>query len=611
MMSALQADDQVVQREEGESAVVVQLAVDQRMPRDEEYDPLCVICGRYGAYICDATDEDVCSMECRDQCIERHEHVRAAAHAQAIQRAQAAKMLRKRLAIRVYYDDGNDNGNKERADRAKGYNNAHHEREIPFPITDFAECALPPALYASMRAKMYATPTPVQMQVIPCALQRKHLLVIAPTGTGKTAAYLIPTLAQIINAQSVEGHAHTPFVLILAPIRELAIQIEDVTKTLVHGIPMMKTALLVGGFPIPPQLHRLSIGVQVIIATPGRLIDIVTNHHVDTRINRSSGPQHQQESFLESVICCVVDEVDMMLDIGFHAQMIQIMAWLPPISKLQMLFLSATMSARIKSLVKQVLTRGSANESSQVSGFVHIEIGTNNRYSIENGSDTLTVNPNILQTVVWVEDKSKKKELFKFLQTKQQETTLVFVRSKIGANLLANAVEKQTRIPSASIHSDKSQQERLKALESFVNEDIRVLVSTNVLSRGMDLLQVQNVVVFDFPSKVADYIHLIGRTGRGSEGSGTALVMVNAEDKSVFAEFVGVLRSVKVVVPREIYQSLHKDAQKTAFRSSTAVIDASKRAFQVRSQVSDELGKPVAEWREWSEQTKKKMRPAH
>ncbi|KAF1321918.1 Dead/deah box RNA helicase, partial [Globisporangium splendens] len=594
-MSAFQAcndDDQVAPEEEVESDAVVRFAIGQRLPRDEEGEPHCVICSRYGAYICDATDEDVCSIECRDKCIARHDQARAAAQAQTTQRALAAKMLRKRLAIRVYYDDDNDDSSKGCGDRTERGNDAYYEREIPFPITGFAECALPPKLYANMQAKMYATPTPVQMQVIPCALQRKHLLVVAPTGTGKTAAYLIPTLAQIINVQSIGDHARAPLALILAPIRELAIQIEDVTKILVHGIPMMKTALLIGGFSIPPQLHRLSTGVQVIIATPGRLIDIVTNHHVDMRNNGSSGSQHEQESFLESVICCVVDEVDMMLGIGFHAQIIQIMAWLPPIPSLQMLFFSATMSSRIKSLVKQVLTRGYANAPSQASGLVYVEIA----------------NPNIRQTVVWVEDKSKKKELFEFLQAKQQETTLVFVRSKIGADLLADAVEKQTLIPSTSIHADKSQQERLKALEAFVNEGIRVLVSTNVLSRGMDLLQVQNVVVFDFPSRVADYIHLIGRTGRGSDCSGTALVMVNADDKCVFAELVGVLRSVKVVVPREIYQSLHKDAQKTAFRSSTAVIDESKRAFRVQGQVSDELGKPVADWREWSEQTKKKMR---
>lgn len=186
----------------------------------------------------------------------------------------------------------------------------------------------------------------------------------------------------------------------------------------------------------------------------------------------------------------------------------------------------------------------------------------------------------------------------------------MFVKSKIGANMLADAVEKQSRIPSASIHADKSQSERLKALEAFVNEDIHVLVSTNVLSRGMDLLQVQNVVVFDFPNKVLDYIHLIGRTGRGNEGSGHALVMVNTDDKAAFPEFVGILRAAKVAVPREVYQSLHKDAQKTAFRSSAAVIDESKRAFRIQGQLSDELGKSIEEWREWSEHAKKKLRLA-
>lgn len=185
----------------------------------------------------------------------------------------------------------------------------------------------------------------------------------------------------------------------------------------------------------------------------------------------------------------------------------------------------------------------------------------------------------------------------------------MFVKSKIGANLLAEAVEKQTWIPSASIHADKSQKDRLLALEAFVNQEVRVLVSTNVLSRGMDLLHVQNVVVFDFPTQVADYIHLIGRTGRGTEASGNALVMVNKDDKAVFKELVEALRGAKVIaVPKEIYQSLHFDAKKEAFKSSALVIDEAKRAFRVQDEVGGELGQPHESWRQWSDQARKRMR---
>lgn len=185
----------------------------------------------------------------------------------------------------------------------------------------------------------------------------------------------------------------------------------------------------------------------------------------------------------------------------------------------------------------------------------------------------------------------------------------MFVKSKVGANLLAGAVEKETQIPSASIHADKSQKDRLLALEAFVNQEVRVLVSTNVLSRGMDLLQVQNVVVFDFPTQVSDYIHLIGRTGRGNDASGNALVMVNKDDKPVFKELIEALRGAKVfAVPKEIYQSLHYDAKKEAFKSNALVIDEAKRAFRVQDEVGGELGQPQESWRQWSNQAQKKLR---
>lgn len=258
------------------------------------------------------------------------------------------------------------------------------------------------------------------------------MLVVAPTGTGKTAAYLIPVLAQIINAQSLDerhGHQRSPKVaLLLAPIRELAIQIEEVTKLLVQGIPMMKTALLVGGFPVPPQLYRLQTGVQVIIATPGRFIDVFTNYDVDTssghdvRLDRHA----VQPSVLSSVICCVVDEVDMMLDIGFHSQIVQIMGLLPPVSELQMLFCSATVSSLVEALVNQILNASPRNHD-RLSDFFRIEVGGKKRDDSESSaatSSTYTVNPNIRQKVVWVDDKSKKKELFDFLKGKRNETTV-------------------------------------------------------------------------------------------------------------------------------------------------------------------------------------------
>lgn len=240
---------------------------------------------------------------------------------------------------------------------------------------------------------------------------------VAPTGTGKTAAYLIPMLAQLINSRSSE-HSSGNIAVILAPIRELAIQIEDVTKLLAHGVLNMKTALLVGGFPVPPQLHRLQSGVQVIVATPGRFIDIFTNY------------EHSETS-LTSVTCCVVDEVDMMLAIGFHAQIAQIVGLLPPLAKVQMLFFSATISTQVEALVKQLLNARSLKHGGgdqRVANYFRIEVGVG-KMSNKTGDEasttlTYTVNPTIRQKVVWAEEKAKKKILFDFLKSKRNETTV-------------------------------------------------------------------------------------------------------------------------------------------------------------------------------------------
>lgn len=232
-------------------------------------------------------------------------------------------------------------------------------------------------------------------------------------------------LAQLINARGSE-HSNNDVAIILAPIRELAIQIEDVAKLLAQGILSMRTALLVGGFPVPPQLHRLQSGVQVIVATPGRFIDIFTNYEFS-------------ETSLASVTCCVVDEVDMMLAIGFHAQISQIVGLLPPLAQVQMLFFSATISTQVEALVKQLLGAKSLKGTSgggdqRVANYFRIEVGIR-KASQETGDDasassTYTVNPNIRQKVVWAEDKAKKKILFDFLKTKRNETT---VRKRWGS----------------------------------------------------------------------------------------------------------------------------------------------------------------------------------
>lgn len=255
---------------------------------------------------------------------------------------------------------------------------------------------------------------------------------MAPTGTGKTAAYVVPILAQLIHARSAADRPSGAVAVILAPIRELAIQIEDATKLLARGIPHMRTALLVGGVPMPPQLHRLQTGVQVVVATPGRFLDIFSNYEIassaadaEGSADEDAGHTTRTPTSLAATIVCVVDEVDVMLDVGFRAQICQIVGMLPPLSQLQMLFLSATLSSRVEALVQQILGGNS---------YLRIEVGgkTKMKKQAEDGSGvraaaastTYTVNANIRQTVAWAEDRAKKKVLFDLLESKSGESTV-------------------------------------------------------------------------------------------------------------------------------------------------------------------------------------------
>ncbi|KAG7385400.1 DEAD (Asp-Glu-Ala-Asp) box polypeptide 59 [Phytophthora pseudosyringae] len=560
-----------------DTSSVVKHSAAQRQPQPGE--PVCAICGRYGEFVCDATDEDVCSLECRDVCIAR----RQPRVQEDAQQAERSDELRRQLGIQISSGSASKTGPSEKG-----------AQRWPVPFVDFAQeqesVQLPKQLLTNLSANGFERPTPVQMQTVPCVLKEHNVLVSAPTGTGKTASYLIPAIAQVLLAR--EEEKEEVLALVLAPVRELAIQIETVAKRLMRGIENMKTALLVGGFPVPTQRYRLQGGVQLIVATPGRFLDIFTNY--------SGG-----DAILPAVRICVVDEVDIMLDVGFRSQISQIVASVVALAGgrpkgMQMLFFSATVSEEVEALVRQILR---ATKSEQA--YIRIDVcGVESKA----GMSSFTLNPSVEQQVRWSENKAKKNELFEFLKGKSEESTLIFVGSKIGATMLAQAIEKRCGIGAVAIHADKTQQERLRLLESFVNLEAPVLVSTNLLSRGMDLLNVENVVVYDFPKKIADYVHLVGRTGRGDDSFGNALTFVNEEDHSLFRELVPLLRKAKVSVPREVYQSIQLENAKQRARSSEIVIDESRRAFRIRETLMDELGTIASEWKEWGCHNNKRRR---
>ncbi|CAL0302583.1 unnamed protein product [Lupinus luteus] len=374
-----------------------------------------------------------------------------------------------------------------------------------------------PRKWVELKEAGYDMPTPVQMQAIPAALKAKNnLLVLADTGSGKSASFLIPIVSRCITHRLAFASdiKKKPLALVLTPTRELCIQVEEHAKLLGKGLPF-KTALVVGGYAMAGQLYRIQQGVELIVGTPGRLIDLLMKHEIE----------------LDDIMTFVVDEVDCMLQRGFRDQVMQIYTSL---SQPQVLMYSATMSNDIEKMA-----------NSLAKGTVIISVGEPNR-----------PNKAVKQIAIWVESKQKKQKLFDILSSKQhfKPPVVVYVSSRLGADLLANAITVATGIKASSIHGEKSMTERREIMQSFLVGDVPVVVATGVLSRGVDLLGVRQVIVFDMPNSIKEYVHQIGRASRmGDEGQ--SIVFVNGENKNVLAELVDVLKSGGAAIPRELANS--------------------------------------------------------
>ncbi len=355
----------------------------------------------------------------------------------------------------------------------------------------FTNLGLSEPLLKAIKDQGYDTPTPIQLQAIPTVIEGKDVLAAAQTGTGKTAGFTLPLLERLSQTQPKMQKKQIR-VLVLTPTRELAAQVAESIKTYGKYVPYTSTVIF-GGVGINPQLATIRKGVDIVIATPGRLLDIAGQKGID----------------FSALECLVLDEADRMLDMGFIHDIKKLMKLMP--QKKQTLLFSATFSADIKKLASGLL-----NDP------VLIEVARQN-----------TTADQISQVVHYV-DKGRKRELLsQLIKTKDWKQVLVFTRTKHGANRLTKQLEEHG-ISAAAIHGNKSQGARTKALASFKANEIRVLVATDIAARGIDIDQLPHVVNYELPNVPEDYVHRIGRTGRaGMSGEAVSLVCID-EHKLLF-----------------------------------------------------------------------------
>lgn len=337
----------------------------------------------------------------------------------------------------------------------------------------FEELNLIEPILKALKQEGYSSPTPIQEQSIPILLQGRDLLGCAQTGTGKTAAFSIPILQKLYKTDHRKGIK----ALILTPTRELAIQIGESFEA--YGrYTGLKHAVIFGGVGQKPQTDALRNGVQILVATPGRLIDLITQGFVT----------------LKTLEYFVLDEADRMLDMGFIHDIRRILKLLP--ARRQTLFFSATMPPEIETLANSILTKPEKVEVTPASSTV----------------DTIS------QYIYFVEKNEKKDLLLHLLKDKSIESVLVFTRTKYGADKLARTLTK-AGIRAEAIHGNKSQNARQRALTDFKNHSLRVLIATDIAARGIDVDQLSHVVNYELPNVPETYVHRIGRTGRaGHEG---------------------------------------------------------------------------------------------
>ena len=375
---------------------------------------------------------------------------------------------------------------------------------------NFEELKLAPAILKAVLEQGYETPTPIQAQAIPAVLEGHDLLAGAQTGTGKTAAFTLPMLHKLTMSRSTENKfgVYGIRALVLTPTRELAAQVEESVRTYGKYL-QLKSAVIFGGVGMNPQINQLKTGVDILVATPGRLLDL------------------QQQGFLDlsTVQVLVLDEADRMLDMGFIHDVKKVLALVP--QQKQSLLFSATFSDDIRELANTLLR---------------------NPQSIQVTPRNTTVQ-RITQVIHPVGRGKKKALLAHIIQQNNWSQVLVFTRTKFGANNVADFLNKQG-ITAMALHGNKSQTARTQALEGFKSGELRALVATDIAARGIDIDDLPHVVNYEIPNISEDYVHRIGRTGRAG-ASGEAISLVSLDEEGFMRDIESFTRQSIPVQPVE------------------------------------------------------------
>jgi len=362
----------------------------------------------------------------------------------------------------------------------------------------FEDLGLDPKVLIGISRLDYKDPTPVQEQTIPSILAGKHVVACAQTGTGKTAAFTLPLMQRITRASRKKP---VPHALIVAPTRELAVQIEKVARVVAQPYEY-KVRSVVGGIKYQPQLQKLANGVDVLVATPGRLLDLIDNKQVDIR----------------QIQILVLDEADRMLDMGFWPPIKKILSMIP--ADCQELLFCATIGSEINKMVGTYMKNA-----------VEVEVARKGETAQQ-----------IAQSCMPVEHSQKSDLLLALLNQRSTGKTLVFTRTKRRADMLARILGKN-QIKSKAIHGDRNQSQRARALKEFTDGRIDLLVTTDVMARGIHVDDIDTVINYDTPTSPEDYVHRIGRTGRAGQ-IGKAVTFVGPEEISALREIEFLINDV-------------------------------------------------------------------